>query len=267
MDNGKEYVMSDKEFHVIAQCVHQLCGIVLKPEKKPMVNARLSRRLRHLSLNDYSQYIKYLNSEGSSDETSFFINALTTNLTKFFREAHHFEHLTKEVLPPLKNQNRVRIWSAGCSTGEEPYSIAMSVLESGIPHNHTKILATDIDTNVLNTGREGNYKDFGELPKEFGGKYFSFKNGLYSISQKPRSLVSFKQLNLLQHWPMKGPFDAIFCRNTVIYFDKPTQTTLFNRMADLLKPNGWLYIGHSENLYKICDRFELKGRTIYQRIA
>lgn len=267
METLNEYTMSDKEFKIISQCVHQLCGIVLRPEKKPMVNSRLSRRLRDLNLNDYTEYLKYLNSSGSSTETSLFINAITTNLTKFFRESHHFDHLKSEIMPLLKNKSNIKIWSAGCSTGEEPYSIGITVVSNENFNKNVKILATDIDTKVLETARLGLYKDINEIPSEYRSKFFTKNENNYKIDKSIQNIITFNQLNLLEDWPMKGPFDLIFCRNTVIYFDKKTQAKLFDKMANLLVPDGFLYIGHSENLHKVTDRFELKGKTIYQRVS
>jgi chemotaxis protein methyltransferase CheR len=197
-----------------------------------------------------------------------FVNAITTNLTSFFREAHHFEHLAKEVFVPFakSREERLRVWSAGCSAGAEAYTIGMTLCEN-VPdyaRRDCKILATDIDTNVLNTGRNGQYEDdwLEKIPANLHAKYVE-KN---RMSAKLRDLVTFNQLNLLENWPFKGKFDVIFCRNVLIYFDKPTQEKLFTRYADALKPDGFLYIGHSETMHNLCDRFKLIGKTTYQRV-
>ena len=235
-----------------------------------MVYGRLARRLRALKLDSFSEYCELLQSQQGVDEMSHLVNAITTNLTSFFRESHHFDHLRDEVLPHIKDK-RLRIWSSACSSGMEPYSIAM-IMRSAIPNLDqwdARVLATDIDTNMVNTGAAGEYSvsDLEQIPK--GCKAYierSPKPDRVNMSESLKKLIAFKQLNLLENWPIKGHFDAVFCRNVVIYFDKATKQKLFARMAEVIKPNGWLYIGHSENLHGISDRFELVGRTIYRRI-
>jgi chemotaxis protein methyltransferase CheR len=238
-----------------------------------MVYSRLVRRIRALEVNSFAEYCELLRSPKAEDEMPHLVNAITTNLTSFFREGHHFDHLKENVLFPMmeNGERRLRIWSCACSAGMEPYSIAMT-MKSAIPDLarwDAKILATDIDSNMINTGIKGEYSnaEFKNIPAEYR-EYVSEnkKNDTISVAQNLRPLVAFKQLNLIEEWPMKGPFDAIFCRNVTIYFDKPTKEVLFDRIADMLKPNGWLYIGHSENLNGISDRFRLEGRTIYHKI-
>lgn len=204
------------------------------------------------------------------------INAITTNLTFFFRENHHFDYLAQQVIPHLLEKNKaskkIRIWSAGCSTGEEPYSIA-TVLKETVPADWSaRVLATDLDTTVVETARQGVYKverlkGVSEARKKrwfLKGK--GERDGLVKVKPELQEIIDFGQINLMNEWPIKDKVDVIFCRNVVIYFDKPTQTKLFNRYADLLPDNGHLFIGHSESLYKICDRFELLGQTIYRKI-
>jgi chemotaxis protein methyltransferase CheR len=207
------------------------------------------------------------------EEMGNLVNAITTNLTSFFREKHHFEHLHDKVLAPLvaSGTKKLRIWSAGCSSGMEPYSIAMTTKSAikDLKSWDARILATDIDTNMLNTGMEGVYPgdQLENIPAAYRGDVKAdASEARIRMSSDLKGLISFKPLNLLEWWPMKGMFDVVFCRNVVIYFDKPTQAKLFNRMADLIQPGGWLYIGHSENLFKVCDRFELVGRTIYRKV-
>jgi chemotaxis protein methyltransferase CheR len=272
-----ENELKDKEFHQISDLVFKKVGIVLHEEKRALVYSRLSRLLRSLEISTFREYCKILEDEDNSEEIGYLINAITTNLTKFFREIHHFEHVRDVIIAEKVQQShsggfhkeKLRFWSAGCSSGEEPYSLAMT-LANAIPNLGNfdiKILATDIDTNMINKAQTGIYKDHSTIDKHLFDHYCSaIQQDAFQIKEQIKSLITFKQLNLLEYWPMHGPFDAIFCRNVVIYFDKDTQKTLFDRMADLLNPEGYLYIGHSESLYKICDRFQLVGHTIYQKV-
>lgn len=267
----REFSFSDADFAFLSQLVSEKTGIVLAQHKKDMVYSRLARRLRALNLSSFAQYCDLVRSDAGVDEMGNLVNAITTNLTSFFRENHHFEHLRDKVLAPMaaKGERRLRIWSSAASSGMEPYSLAMTV--KGAIKNlgawDAKILATDIDTNMLDKGRAGEYaaEQLPNIPAAYR-EDVETEGSTIRMSPALKSLISFKHLNLLEWWPMKGPFDAVFCRNVVIYFDKPTQATLFNRIADLIKPDGWLYIGHSENLFKVCDRFELVGRTIYRKV-
>ena len=274
----REFNFRDQDFQFLSKLVHKRTGIVLRDHKKDMVYSRLGRRLRALQLNSFNQYCQLLESPRGEEEMGQLVNAITTNLTSFFRESHHFDHLRATTLPEAIVQNgrqkRIRLWSAGCSSGAEPYSMAMILAESLEKHHgwDARILATDIDTKMLDRCISGRYRmqDKEDIP----GRYQKFvqtdrRDGQEGIvmHQRLRQLATFKPLNLLESWPMKGPFDAIFCRNVVIYFDKDTQATLFARMAKLLKPHGWLYIGHSENLFKVSDQFRLIGKTIYQKVS
>lgn len=271
----KEFAFSDGEFRFLSQLVNKRTGIVLAEHKRDMVYGRLARRLRALNLKSFAEYCELVQSPEGESEMGNLVNAITTNLTSFFRESHHFDHLRDQVIKPLVASNpspkRLRLWSSAASSGMEPYSMAMTV-KAAIPNLagwDARILATDIDTNMLATGAKGEYAldQYENIPSAYRNDVEVLKkDNRMRMGQELKDLIAFKQLNLLEQWPMKGPFDAIFCRNVVIYFDKPTQQVLFNRMAEMLKPNGWLYIGHSENLFKVCDRFELTGRTIYRRI-
>ena len=273
----KEFHFSDKEFNFISQLVGERTGIVLSAAKRQMVYGRLSRRLRQLKLTKFSDYCDLLTS-GNEGELIEFTNAITTNLTAFFRENHHFEHLKDTVLPSLIKKNaatkRLRIWSAGCSSGEEPYSIAMCVREM-LPKSSgwdVKILATDLDSNMVQRGKDGVYtaERVEGLSAERMKKWVKRGKGENSdkvrMSDDLREIITFKELNLMEGWPMKGPFDFMFCRNVVIYFNKDTQRILFDRYADLLTDDAHLYIGHSESLNKVTDRFDLLGKTIYQKV-
>jgi len=261
----REFEFSEADFKFLSSLAYEKTGIVLSENKKDLVYGRLARRLRSLGLSSFADYCKLFDTDSASDEMSQLINAITTNLTSFFRESHHFEHLQGEV-KKLENK-KLRIWSAACSSGMEPYSIAMTLKPLINAGWDAKILATDIDSNMLATGSAGEYAvvEYERIPEEY--KKFATANGnKIKVAEELKELIAFKQLNLLEEWPMKGPFDAIFCRNVMIYFDKETKQKLIDRMADMLKPEGWLYIGHSENLHGISDRFELTGRTIYRRV-
>lgn len=270
----KEFPMTNKDFQRIADLAGRYTGIVLGEHKQDMVYGRIARRVRKLNLMSFTAYLDFLE-ENLEKELSNFINVITTNLTSFFREKHHFEYLYKTVLKEVKKNNsakkRVRIWSAGCSTGMEPYSIAMTLLRFGLPSDwDVKILATDLDSEVLDKARAGIYSasEVDGLEENTIKSYFQHgaDGKEVKVKDKVNQFVHFKRLNLLESWPMSGPFDFIFCRNVVIYFDKPTQKLLFDRYAEMLVMGGYLFIGHSENLHGISDRFENIGNTIYRKI-
>lgn len=271
-----EFKFGDSDFARLQTLVHQKTGIVLQDHKKNMVYSRLARRLRALGYKDFKSYNSLLDSSSGQDEMNNLINAITTNLTKFFRESHHFDHLRdtamKEAMDRVRSgdQKRIRVWSAGCSSGEEPYSIAMTMYSAApaLANMDAKILATDLDTNMLETGRNGLYRSdcLETIPKNLAASFTSpGLDNKIQMSPKLRSLISFKQLNLLHNWPMKGPFDVIFCRNVMIYFDNPTKQQLIGNFAKMLRPGGWLYIGHSESLLNQSGPFKLHGRTTYRK--
>ena len=270
----KEFPMTAKDFKRIAELAGRYTGIILGEHKQDMVYGRIARRLRKLNINSFSKYLDFLEAN-IDEELSSFINVITTNLTSFFRENHHFDYLQKTVLTELKRKNSVtkklRVWSAGCSKGMEPYSISMTLLKSGIPSDwDVKILATDLDSEVLDIAKNAVYPstEVDGLDKNIVKNYFQCgADGKdVRVKDKVKAPIHFKRLNLLESWPMKGPFDFIFCRNVVIYFDKPTQKVLFDRYADLLNVGGYLFIGHSENLHGISERFENIGNTVYRKI-
>lgn len=273
MDKQREFDFTDRDFNFIRTLVAEKTGIALSEAKSHMVYSRLTRRLRQLNLQRFSDYCAVLKQD-DSDELVNFVNAITTNLTAFFRENHHFEYLANAVLPRIfskKPDKRLRIWSAGCSTGEEPHSIAM-VLNECLPKNSgwdAKILATDLDSNVVEKASSGIYTKarIDGISKSRQKKYFKTlgSSGEVQVVPEVRELITFKQLNLMNAWPMKGPFDIIFCRNVVIYFNKNTQKELFDRYANITVDNGHLFIGHSESLFKVSDRYNLIGNTIYQK--
>lgn len=271
-----DYHFTDSDFYFITEFIHKKAGIFLKAEKKPMVYSRLVRRVRGLNFTTFSDYVQHVQKPEGRGEIEHMVNALTTNLTRFFREDHHFDHLGKVVLKEAvekaktQGKKRLRLWSAGCSSGQEPYTLAMIVCEY-LP-NHlgfdVKILATDLDTQMVAHAEKGVYASdhAKEVPGHYRHKYCKTEhNGDLVMGKALRDLITFKPLNLLDPWPMQGGFDIIFCRNVVIYFNRETQAKIFNRYADALEPNGWLYIGHSESLHSLCPRFKMMGRTIYQK--
>lgn len=266
----REFTLSKQEFSFIAKLAYDRTGIVLSENKHDMVYGRLVRRLRALDLPGFKEYCGLLESPEGKDEVIQLVNALTTNLTRFFRESHHFDHLNEWLSELSRNKpSKIRLWSAACSSGMEPYSMSMVMKHAlnGSPGCDAKILATDIDQNMLNTGRAGIYKqgDVEEVPAQYKKMMTSINGEQVKMHDDIKKLIAFKSLNLLEAWPMKGKFDAIFCRNVVIYFDKPTKDALFNRMAKVLNPGGYLYIGHSENMQDITC-FKSVGRTVYQKV-
>ncbi|MDC3332782.1 protein-glutamate O-methyltransferase CheR [bacterium] len=273
---ANEHTLSDKDFKFICKFVYDTTGIVLEERKREMVYRRLMRRTRDLGIPSFNAYCDLLRNN-DRDEVPKFINAITTNLTSFFRENHHFEFLTHNFIPTLisdASNRRLRIWSAGCSTGEEPYSIAMTLknaMGSQLSQWDAKILATDLDTDVLQKGKNGIYKVSSttgieqSIFKRWFKKGSQNNEGMAKVSPELKELITFKQLNLLQEWPMRGPFDIIFCRNVVIYFDKPTQQQLFDRYYELLAPGGYLILGHSEGLGSKQHLFNAIGKTIFQK--
>jgi chemotaxis protein methyltransferase CheR len=271
-----EFELTDSEFKRLRELVHEHTGIALSESKRELLYGRLARRLRKLKLTSFAEYCRLVESDGSA-ELQELTNAITTNLTAFFREDYHFKQLAAEVLPQILSKRsaarRIRLWSAGCSTGEEPYSLAIVMREtlSHLPAWDIKLLATDIDSKVLATATEGAYaadRFKGVAPERLRNWFqqLAGPSACFAASADLKSLITFKQLNLLDPWPMKGPFDVIFCRNVVIYFDKATQRGLFDRMADLQEPGGWLFIGHSETLHNVTRRYKLVGRTVYRRV-
>ncbi len=278
-NRDREFEFSDRHFEIIRRFVTENTGIVLTDAKKDMVYSRLTKRVRKGPYNNFNDFCHAIESD-DLEEQDYLINAITTNLTAFFREKHHFEFLAETAIPELiklnANSKRLRIWSAGCSTGEEAYSIAI-VLRETIPNIDEwdiEILATDLDANVLAHGQAGVYREerIEGLSDEHKTRWFKRgkgdKSGYVKVAPELQALIRFKRLNLLQqHWPMKGPFDLMFCRNVVIYFDKETQKVLFKRYFNILRSNAYMLIGHSETLHKVSDDFESLGKTIYQRNA
>ena len=264
--------LSPSTFEGLRNLLHAHSGIALAHHKITMVQSRLAKRLRALGLRSYEQYHDLLR-DPKSEEWPEFVNALTTNLTSFFREGHHFTRLVELLKPAYAASKRIRIWSAGCSTGEEPYTLAMTLTKAFGSFAAIQILATDLDTAVLDTASRGVYPmaRVESLPDEW--KRLGFLRGkgqnLDQVRIRPelRKLITFTQMNLLDaQWPLEGgPFQAIFCRNVMIYFDKPTQRELLRRYHGLLEPDGLLFVGHSESLLDNSLGFQSLGQTIYRR--
>jgi chemotaxis protein methyltransferase CheR len=253
-----EFAFSVADFHEIADLLKNEAGIDLPESKATLVYSRLTKRLRALGISTFSEYLNKI--RDNDGERGNMIAALTTNVTRFFREPHHFDHLRDRVLEPLaesaRRGNRIRLWSAACSSGQEPYSMALTVLSilPDAPSLDVRILATDLNPHVVAHGRKGIYQrqELDDIPAGLRAKWFapaaSEGRDALQISEEVRSLVSFRELNLMGSWPFKGPFDAIFCRNVVIYFDRDTQSTIWQRLTRLLNADGALYIGHSERV-------------------
>jgi len=272
----REFAFSDADFRSLAQLAREHAGIALSDSKRNLVYTRVSRRLRALGLTAFKQYRNYL--AQNEAELESFINAISTNLTKFFRESHHFDHFRNHVVIPFvsgprSGDGRFRVWSAGCSTGEEPYTIAC-VLKREIPagsRHDIRILATDIDTDVLARAARGLYpvSAFDNVPRIYR-EYFKPASGgrdgdNLMASEDIRSLIVFRRLNLIEPWPFRGKFDAVFCRNVMIYFDNATKSALIDRFIQTIKPGGFLYIGHSESFHGLHPELQLVGRTTYRR--
>jgi len=266
-----EFPLTADDFRRIADVLREDSGIHLPDGKAALVYSRLAKRLRLLGLESFDAYCALIGGTEGGEERRSMLTALTTNVTRFFREPHHFEHLKRQIADRLAAKaragGRVRFWSAGCSTGEEPYSIALTLL-SALPEAgelDVRILATDIDTKVVATARAGVYdaEDLAQIPVALRGRVKAHGNpGEYAIDDSVKRLITFNELNLMREWPMKGRFDAIFCRNVAIYFDEPTQERLWGRFAERLDPAGHLHVGHSE---RVSDpRFQSDGLTSYR---
>jgi chemotaxis protein methyltransferase CheR len=273
----REFAFHDEDFEALRTLVKQVTGINLSEQKRELVYGRLTRRLRALRLRSFAEYRDLLAQDGAREIVEL-CNAITTNLTAFFRESHHFDYLREHWLRPLaadpRAPRRLRLWSAGCSSGEEAYSLAMTVVEA-LPDWRrwdVRILATDLDSHMLSCAREGTYTEerLGQLSAQRRERFFTARRSgsrlTYEVSEELRSLITFKPLNLMHTLPMHGPLQAIFCRNVVIYFDRPTQRHLFARIAQLQRSGDLLFLGHSESLFMVSDDYSLIGRTVYRRV-
>jgi chemotaxis protein methyltransferase CheR len=273
---GGDVCFTDADFAVISKRAHRDFGLHLPESKKDLVYSRLLRRLRQLGLADFQSYCAVIEGPDGDAERLTMLSALTTNVTHFMREEHHFRMLRETVLPPLiaaaRAGRRVRLWSAGCSAGQEPYSLAFTLLGAfpDAAKFDIRILATDIDREVLDRAREGRYRNEERvaIPEPARSTLTEHARGSseFTIGPAARTLIGFGELNLIGAWPMRGPFDIIFCRNVAIYFDKATQERLWHRFAGLLAPGGHLFIGHSERVSGRAETvFRNVGVTVYRR--
>ena len=270
-----EFAFTWADFRQIAALVHAQSGIVLSESKANLVYSRLAKRLRVIGLRSFREYCELVRSEDGVDERQAMIAAMTTNVTRFFREEHHFTHLQRNVLPGIvskvRDGKRLRIWSAACSSGEEPYSIALTLLGvmPDASQHDVLILASDLDPNMLTRAEKAIYTpaQVEGIPLELRSKWMQSTkadgNIGYEMSEPARALVRFRELNLLDPWPMRGRFDIIFCRNVMIYFDETTQNRIWTKFAQALEPGGMLYIGHSERIPASMP-FDLTDQTTYR---
>ncbi len=271
-----EYLFTADDFQQIATLIKDASGISLTESKVSLVYSRLAKRLRAKDIKTFREYCAFVKSDDGAEERNNMLNALTTNVTRFFREPHHFDILKSSVLPPLlaqaKRGGRVRIWSSACSSGEEPYSIALTLL-SLLPDAASydiKILATDIDKNILDRAQNGVYRtsNVEPVPTNLQKKYFNKVGSAgeeLCVNDTVKKLITFRPLNLIRPWPVKGPFDFVFCRNVVIYFEEDTQQELWQKYYNVLTPGGWLFIGHSERVTgPAAAAFSSEGMTAYR---
>ncbi len=264
--------LNDRQFKKISRIVYNYSGIDLKSGKEALVRARLAKRLRATEASSVEEYLRYIESDEGAGELGVMFDIMTTNKTSYFREVEHFKYMEKEILPRIKS-NRMRFWSAACSSGEEPYSIAISLMENlkGIESKDVLILATDISTRMLEKVKDALYSEehIRDLPKAFLHKYFikvqKNPGAFYKVKDNIRSMVRVAWLNLMEKWPMKGTFNVIFCRNVMIYFDRPTQEKLINRFYDYLEPGGHLFVGHSEGLSGVKHNFKYVKPATYRK--
>jgi len=273
----RDFDYQPRDFRRVREMIYARAGISLSEAKEDMVYSRLARRLRPLNIQAFSDYLDMLDADQDSPEWEAFVNALTTNLTSFFRESHHFDILADFMRKRVaaNKGGRIMIWSSAASTGEEPYSIAMTAIEAfGTPTPPVMILATDIDTQVLDTAMKGVYaldkaQGLGDarLKRHFM-RGTGDRAGYVKVNDSLRNMITFRQLNLLDpQWPIRGPLDAIFCRNVMIYFDKPTQRAILAKMRPLIKNDGLLFCGHSESFQHATDLFRARGRSVYAPVV
>lgn len=269
---GREFTWTSADFSRVQALIYKHAGISLHDGKHAMVYSRLSRRLRETGHDSFDAYLTWLEKEGNAREWQEFVNALTTNLTSFFREEHHFQILAQH-LKSKPASTSWRVWCNAASTGEEPYSIVMTAQEALGAGAHFKLIASDIDSNVLNTASNGIYRmeNVKSLSQERLHRFFmrgkASNAGMVRVKPELRRMIEFMQVNLIRDdWPFKEPFDIVFCRNVMIYFDAPTQRKVLERIHRVMKPGGMLFVGHAENFSESRDLFVLRGKTVYERI-
>ncbi len=269
MNLGMAVDLSPEQFGRISETVRSVAGIRLSPGKETLVRSRLSKRLRALGLSGFEAYLEHVQGDESGGELAEMVDALTTNKTSFFRESAHFDFLVETVVPELA-EREPKLWSAGCATGEEPYTMAMVLSEHmpPSPDHKARILATDISRHSLASGGAGVYTAsvVATIPDPLRRKYLrDHGDGLYRVTDRLKAMTRFAQLNLMGEWPMRGPFDVIFCRNVMIYFDRETRERLVARFYTLLRDGGYLFVGHSESLTGLAHEFRYIQPAVYRR--
>ncbi|MBK9443351.1 MAG: methyltransferase domain-containing protein [Comamonadaceae bacterium] len=268
--NSREFIWTDSDFTKVQSLIYQRAGINLHDGKHAMVYSRLSRRLRETGYKSFKDYLIWLEGNNDGREWQEFINALTTNLTSFFRERHHFEIL-EDYLRSGHHKGNLQIWCSASSTGEEPYSILMTALDALNHQSKLKLIASDIDSNVLATAAQGIYHvdDLGNVAPEQMKVYFlrgkDSNKGMARVKSEYRNMIQFMTVNLVEdNWSFQGLFDVVFCRNVMIYFDGATQRKVLERIHRVMAPGGLLFVGHAENFTESRDLFVLKGKTVYE---
>lgn len=268
----KNGMLTDQQFAMISQIARRRAGLEIPAQKNAMVHARLTKRIRDLRLPDIQAYCDLITGDAGDGELQNLISVLTTNVTSFYREAHHFETLRSSIIPKLRSKAErgqpVRIWSAGCSEGMELLTVAIELLSAwpDIARHDVRLLGTDIDQAIIEKARRAEYAPAirSQIPENWVQKYFEATDFGIRAHANLRRLVTYNSLNLLEPWPMRQKFDVIFCRNVVIYFDEATRSDLWPRFADLLTPDGTLFVGHSERVTGPAERmFKLTGTTTY----
>ena len=271
----REFLFTEKDFNYLRKVANEYSGITVSDDKYDMYYARIAKRVRTLGVDDFAGYCKYLKNNHAKEFTNF-INSITTNLTSFFRENYHFEYMESHIIPEFKKKyatkKSLRVWCSAASTGEEPYSIAMTLAENFNMNNwDITFLATDIDSEVLSKARDGVYESqrISNLSKSRKSRWFrkgtGENSGIVRVEDELRDMISFKRLNLIQEWPLKKKFDLIFCRNVFIYFDGPTKEMILERYYDLLNDDGYLILGHSESIHSMNNDYTTVGHTIYRK--
>lgn len=269
-----DHSITHEEFHRFRALIYTESGIALSEQKQSLLASRLSKRLRDLGLETFSEYYDHVMSDPSRDEFTRMLDLISTNKTDFFRESKHFDYLRDRILPELEQEKRIRIWSSACSTGEEPYTIAITLFESvkNPAQWDFKILASDLSTRVLAKAAAGTYDEdrFRDVPPEVVRRHFlrgrGVRTGLFKVKPHLAATVQFRRLNLMdERFPIKTPLDLIFCRNVMIYFDRPTQERLVNKFYRYLRPGGYLFTGHSESLQWVDHPFKAWAPTIYRK--
>lgn len=259
--------LTSSEFQRIRSRVYDYCGINLHEGKEALVRARVMKRIRKVGLNSFAEYMSYMEGDNSGAEFLALVDVLTTNKTSFFREDKHFDFIANNVIPEMKGR-RVKWWSAGCSTGEEPISCAIALLEQQVRKKNVKILATDLSREVLRIAKAGVYasRSLERIPDSIRNSYFRKEaKASYRINDTVRNMITYGRLNLKKTWPLDGPFHVIMCRNVMIYFNRTTQEKLVSRFCDILEPGGYLFLGHSESVSGTNHSFKNIRPAVYQK--